>query len=321
MCLQYCDGRTRKDKEGVGCWPRTGVQMACTNKPANSEYIGSGYVISSWDEAVGRWLPSSTATYTGSSLPGVGCRFVCKDGYMRQDGSCVANDVLEWASGPRAACETATIQIGNFYVAKCNVGASQAWDPATETTVDKRYASYGCHFQWGNNYCFMPNLASTQITTSTQKADTSTYGPSSYSSATFIVNQHPRDSSANDNLWWGRGDTALADGTGTYEQRKWPCPNGFHVPSLLEWQNMITAGGWGSTNDAAMAATLLLPYSGRRTYSSAVVDYLSRNGHNWASSPAASAANAYFLRFFSSTLHVPADARSYGLAVRCFKNT
>jgi hypothetical protein len=48
-------------------------------------------------------------------------------------------------STTRAACETDPIIIGNFAIASCNVGASEAGTGE---------ASYGSVFQWGNNYGF-----------------------------------------------------------------------------------------------------------------------------------------------------------------------
>jgi uncharacterized protein (TIGR02145 family) len=333
MCLQYCDGRTRKDKEGVGCWPRTGVTMNCTGKPANAEYNTPFSVQSSWDDVAGKRLPSSTAIYSENSNGG--CSFKCKTDYERKDGSCVLKDMLEWASGPRATCETEYFEIGWYKVAKCNVGATQVWS-TSESTTDTRYSSHGCHFQWGNSYCFRADLATNQIVINSNQVNASAYGPSTYSSGTFI-DLTQRDSADNRNLWWGIGDTATANGTGSNADRQWPCPDGWHVPSTLEWKGLVSARfttkgltcnvwagsqcSWGgSATLAAFQSELMLPRAGSRGYT-AVVYNQGITGYYWSSSPHSSASNAHFMSFNSSLVYPQYNNyRGFGFTIRCFKN-
>lgn len=94
-------------------------------------------------------------------------------------------------------------------------------------------ANCGKLFQWWNNYAFDRWDPSN---TSTTKVDASNYWPNNYySSSTFIKTTNPldahRDSSQNPNLrWWI---------TWTMAAMKWPCPNGFHVPTKAEWDGML----------------------------------------------------------------------------------
>jgi hypothetical protein len=84
----------------------------------------------------------------------------------------------------RAACETTSIEIGDYAIASCNVGASVAGTGA---------ASYGNYFQRGNNFGFP---ASGSLST-TGLVDASEYGPNTvngyYYSGVFISvdNQSP----------------------------------------------------------------------------------------------------------------------------------
>jgi hypothetical protein len=191
MCLQYCDGRTRKDKEGVGCGPRTGVKMNCTGKPANSYYVSDPFVISNWDEAAGRWLPSSTAQYTGNMSASGGCRFTCNADFKREAGSCV--DAVPSAGITHDPIKgTITISDGTiFYTMQDkNLGATVA---GTGIQTDASNCStcwspsIGNFYQRGNNYPF-PSSGG-RSTVSNSAVDTSNYGPPPkqwYYSGTYV---------------------------------------------------------------------------------------------------------------------------------------
>ena len=126
-----------------------------------------------------------------------------------------------------------------------NLWATEVWGWTWAST-----ASYGCYYQWWNNYCF-PSDPSATITVSTTKVDASSYWPENpYSSDTFIkgcanYNKWCSDWSSvrNDNLrwwtwdnednWWGlESDNPI---TG----RQGPCPEWWHVPSVWEIDEFV----------------------------------------------------------------------------------
>ena len=94
-------------------------------------------------------------------------------------------------------------------------------------------ANCGKYYQWGNNYWFdgiwwnNPTVSSTQV-------DTTGYWPWNYYTGTdFIWWTGISDWSnpSNNNLW---GDTTDTEGA-----RQWPCPSGFHIPTIEELQNFV----------------------------------------------------------------------------------
>ena len=90
----------------------------------------------------------------------------------------------------------------------------------------------GNWYQWGNNhpreYWVNP------ISTSTTLVNASAYWPwNYYNSSTFIINNEYWDSSINNNLWWWT--------TNTYEARRWPCVEWWHIPSLADFTTLVNA--------------------------------------------------------------------------------
>ena len=175
------------------------------------------------------------------------------------------------------------------------------------------------YFQWWNNYWF-PTAWS--VATSRTQVDASGYWPWNYYSSTFITVMYTdRSSVQNDNLrWWV---------SGTYEAMQWPCPEWYHVPSSGEWLGLSTMLWYDGTynSDASKQARdrlnteLYFPFAGGRGYFSAGVNYQGADAYYW-SSTAYSADLAYRLNFDSSGLHPQdGDYRSFGLSVRCFKNS
>jgi hypothetical protein len=83
-----------------------------------------------------------------------------------------------------------------------------------------------------------------------------------------------------------------------------PCDTGFHVPSHDEQVSLVTAMtalGIDTSNGNCMKIYLKMPFAGRRRYSSAGVSGQGTDGIYWSAN-AYYTNNAYYLRFFSSTL-------------------
>ncbi|GHW02437.1 hypothetical protein AGMMS50249_2230 [candidate division SR1 bacterium] len=276
-----------------------------------------------------------TATYNPIDNNGE-CTFRCDtaNGYVWDGSQCKIEEPFIPEDSRYPGCDTDDIHVGNYVISACNIGASVAGVGTT---------SYGSYFQWGNNYPFPTNG---NIAQTFNSVNASSYGPNTikgyYSSSSFHSFPTNRDSSNNLNLWGGSGDTKSTRGAGTDADRQGPCADGYHVPSISEWQGILTAGGWGYNSQppygqiTAKATdvfnALKLPIAGQR------ISYASTNGNNpdivgsvsytstlggfWSSSPSSSEGNSYSMSITKDPSVNIADGatRNVGLSVRCFKN-
>ena len=117
-------------------------------------------------------------------------------------------------------------------------------------TISDSYGvnSYGLYYQWWNNYWFK-NVWIIE-NASTEQVDAMAYWPwNYYVSDTFILqNNLGWDNPSNYNLWWWTWDTRSIRWNWSDEARQWPCPNGYHVPSILEWHRLkFFAEEWEKT--------------------------------------------------------------------------
>lgn len=88
----------------------------------------------------------------------------------------------------------------------------------------------GNGYQRWNNYWW----ATAPWNTSTTLVDASAYWPwNYYSSDTFILTDANWDYPVNNNLRWATTDTYVA--------RRWPCPEWWHIPSLVDCQTLANA--------------------------------------------------------------------------------
>lgn len=120
------------------------------------------------------------------------------------------------------------------------------WATATWAWIDESKQSFWYYFQWWNNYGF-PSDPNEEISTTTDQADASGYWPNTengyYSSNVFIKWNSDWSSVSNDNLRWWSGDSR--DGNNRWypltnpEDRRWPCPENYHIPSIWEWSKVL----------------------------------------------------------------------------------
>ena len=165
--------------------------------------------------------------------------------YDEIDGTCkVACDMS------KTSFETITIMDESWYA--ITIADRNLWATSNNTW---EVSSYGCYFQWWNNYGFQPQW---NLETSTDFVDTRGYGPwNPYSSQIFRVrtgilesgwvtiywpNDDDWSSPANDNLWWWANDSS-SNAFGVLdldkENRQWPCPDWYHVPSIWERNDLL----------------------------------------------------------------------------------
>ncbi len=197
-------------------------------------------------------------------------------------------------------------------------------------------ASYGDHYQRGNNHWFPSVPALYEPKTNVETVDTSTYSRSNpydnniwrYDDMSYFGNsRYDWSTDQNDDLRWGITQTNIA--------RKWPCGDWYHVPTYDDWMWLVDlrASLKGETITYsepgykefsvpdAFGTDLLLPKAGGRDYGSAgSVGDQGDYGLYWSSTP--NGTDAYHLTFDSSRVSAYFDYyRAYGFSVRCFENS
>jgi hypothetical protein len=109
-----------------------------------------------------------------------------------------------------------------------------------------------------------------------------------------------------------------------YLVMRWPAPDGFHVPSRDEWVALcwiLTTTFSMASNATTVGTYLKMPKAGWRSSSSSNVLDAGSTGYYWSSTPY-TADSAYRLWFDLSSLSPNSGySRTYGISVRCFKNT
>lgn len=107
--------------------------------------------------------------------------------------------------------------------------------------------------------------------------------------------------------------------------RKWPAPDGFHVPSNSEWgalSNILTSTFSMISNYTTPGTYLKMPRAGKRNYNNADVEDVGNYGCFYWSSTPKNAGSAYAF-YFDANYIMPQynHKRSVGNPIRCFKDT
>ena len=220
--------------------------------------------------------------------------------------------------------------------------------------------SFWYHFQWWNNYWFtqwcFSEWCSDYVTKSSKDVEShwalwnDNYNNSWYYWTTFIKNYYVgyrEDGDYHNWLWWWIWDNPNNNWwakQNNSEDRQWPCPNGYHVPSAWEW--WLLAKYWWNTYakdslidwwdgfyyiswDVAADFKMFfkLPYAGIREDESALIygqwsvwSYWS-SSPNWEAYPDDGIGESRIYVF--NTYGIPRWSWhdvGHGLSIRCFKN-
>jgi uncharacterized protein (TIGR02145 family) len=181
-----------------------------------------------------------------------------------------------------------------------NLGAIQV------ATSSNDAASYGDLFQWGRGAD--GHQIRTSLTTPTlSSADQPGNGH-------FITsNSSPNDdwrSPQNANLWQG-----------VYGVNN-PCPSGYRIPTVEEWEAEFYSWILASSYNAAgaFASPLKLPLAGDRNCSDGSLRNGGDYGSYWSSWFRGTSSSSSALYFESNSAGVGHDSRANGYSVRCIKN-
>ncbi len=191
--------------------------------------------------------------------------------------------------------KTVTSKTGKVWVDR-NLGADRVAESKGDT-----YA-FGWLYQWGRpaDGHEIPQSLKTNI------GDLSSSDVPGHSKF-ILVDATPNDwrSSQNDQLWLGEAAPNN------------PCPSGFRLPTIEEWQNEVLT--WSGANaDGAYGSVLKLPLSGYRNYKSGTITGVDDHAYYWTSS--VEGTNAVSMKINSTTAIESFDPRGYGQSVRCIKD-
>jgi uncharacterized protein (TIGR02145 family) len=159
--------------------------------------------------------------------------------------------------------------------------------------------AYWLYYQWWNNYWFRNVWTIENV--SDEQVDVSAYWPwNYYVSDTFIIQGSAWwDNPSNYNLWWWIWDSLNMRWSWDDGDRQWPCPSGYHVPSIYEWNRLYSlAEEWKKTEKSTavcdgfsskehcVASKLKLPKAGNIKWDSGSFEAWGSDifGRYWSSS-------------------------------------
>ena len=226
---------------------------------------------------------------------------------------------MEYISDSNGARWCITIQGKNVWAT-----TTWAWYDATST-------SNWHYYQRWNNYWFPSNGL---VTTGDQQIDCSTYNPlNPFSSSTFILSTNwnflDYCTTRNDNLWWWWEDgNELVYPVENESDRQWPCDPWYHVPSRWEWYALMDMWA-GSSADwniyyeyiPQFYTEFQIPFAGYRYNTDGSLFGQNRNANLWSSSPEVGYEKARVFTIAQDEAGTDNYYRTYGLPVRCFKDS
>ena len=232
--------------------------------------------------------------------------------------------ILVWDDNNRNDFHYKTITISDgehtYTLMDRNLWARVAWNTwvysyGTDNSLNYDTADdyYGYYYQWWNNYWF--SAKRTQLNVWGVLSDAI---PSNYVSNRW---NNPYPSGLGNNLRWNRTNTESA--------RQWPCPRGWHVPSVDEWTAIRDA--WCVSADKGemciyysedFAKALQMPTAGYRWYDHGKLTYSRRSeqGYYWSSTSNNDSTANYLLLWSRIVTNNPPYERVNGFPVRCLKN-
>ena len=179
---------------------------------------------------------------------------------------------LNWNTGFTAWTITVTDWTTTITILDRNLWATAAWTWCEDRDyVNHQYNplckgidnTYWYLFQWWNNYWFpshweLSNMSSTLVSSPIDIP---------YSSSTFITGHDNwmNDSSVVNLWWWTTNDSSYSANNRQItnaQERQWPCPDWFHVPSAWELYKLNSM----FDNKADIHEKLLIPFAGYRKW-------------------------------------------------------
>ena len=216
----------------------------------------------------------------------------------------ITHNITEWTIilHHYASGDTLTIADKNVWA---TAYVWQPWSSAVDT--------YWKYYQWWNNYWFATTWS---VLTDNQQFDASNYSwDNPINRNQFVIWFSNWDSPTNNDLWWAITNTDIS--------KKWPCPDGFHIPTKAEMDTLLNlyqriTWTWSSWWYVYLYDRLLFPYSWYRRYqnSNTQAQWQSYNWTNYRT-----ATRGQDLYYWSSWRYYNSSWTWAWYVIRPFKNT
>ena len=240
---------------------------------------------------------------------------------------------LNWNTGFTAWTITVTDWTTTITILDRNLWATAAWTWCEDINYDLYHPkcsgidnTYWYLFQWWNNYWFpshweLSNMSSTLVSSPINIP---------YSSSTFITG-HSNWMNDNNvvNLWWWTTNDSSYNANNRQitnaQERQWPCPDWFHVPSAWELYKLFLM----FNNDASdIHENLKIPYAGRRQPSDNALSAGALREQGYRAGLLSSSINSndksnysyWSMIIYTDSAFINNDSRSTAQSVRCFYN-
>ena len=125
--------------------------------------------------------------------------------------------------------------------------------------------------------------------------------------------------------WGGWYDWPYDKYEDDYSAMRWPCPEGFHVPTRDEMQSLIdkwvSLWAWNTTSGASdLSLYLKLPPTWYRSWPSSTAAKAQATSWFYHTCNASSSTSIYFLTFYTN-ISITTSSKASGRAIRPFKDT
>ena len=351
LCKYKCDDESERNPVEKRCVPFECEWVLETGAEANNDLLPKSHGVK----------------YTYAPTSWAACTYHCTGDYHYNPETEKCELCPEWLvfinGGCRPVCDvdstvkqdlevffiSLTWSISHYTMMDRNLWASEAFNQNISSPNKK---SYGCYFQWWNNYPFNAGRSGSSYTTWTL-TDIENYGPGRLKGYYYNSKRHCYDgknpmypiknasASIPKNIrfwWWWQSDIY-----GNFTQigwtdidRQWPCPTGYHIPWGVEMENIMNdwkaISNYNESDTEAinlekskkMASDLLLPFAWWNGES------CSKNENLWVGTLWKYFISDYY-RFNNHHLHLwlttdpdgiflKGNGLSYGISIRCVKN-
>ena len=231
---------------------------------------------------------------------------------------------------------SSTWSISHYTIMDRNMWATEVYN---QDYNEPNTWSFWYYYQWWNNYwfesCYLSGCSSFPwwegVSTTQVERVVWDIWPSKFARNVFYERacencedwkSRMNGASTGDNIWWWEWDTTQQNWAWTKLDRQWPCPNGYHIPSVKDLYSIKDSYWYASRwNDdkVKISSSLLFPPASARTMHGKVWS----STWGWWRSSSSSNDDNYNAYYFWNTVWLRYGIRTnrgLSISVRCLKN-